>query len=80
MEKLNISYRMVQNNLGDQYRFIVFDIENFYPLISLKLFNEPLNFAKTLTDISETDVSIMMQACKTLFNDSKLWLKRHGVL
>ena len=41
--------------------------------------NEALNLAKTLTDISETDVSIMMQARKTLlFNDSKPWLKKFG--
>ena len=50
---------------------MIFDIENFYPSIPLELFNEALNFAKVLTDISETDVSIMMQAHKTLlFNDT----------
>ena len=70
-------YKTIPNK--DQYRFIIFDIENVYPSISLELFNETLNFAKTLTDISETDVSIMMQACKTLlFNDSKPWLKKFG--
>ena len=54
-------------------------VYNFYPSISLKLFNEALNFAKTLTDISEKNVSIIMQAHKTLlFNDSKPWLKRFG--
>ena len=57
----------------------MFDIENFYPSISLELFNDALNCAKTLTDISETDVSIMMQARKILlFNDSKPWLKKFG--
>ena len=41
--------------------------------------NEALNLAKTLTDMSETDVSVMMQARKTLlFNDSKPWLKKFG--
>ena len=70
-------YKTIPNK--DQYWFIIFDIENFYPSISLELFNEALNFAKTLTDISETDVSIMMQACNTLlFNDSKPWLKKFG--
>ena len=56
-------YKTIPNK--DQYRFI-FDIENFYPSISIELFNEALNFVKTLTDISETDVSIMMQVHKTL--------------
>ena len=38
-----------------------------------------MNFAKTLTDNSETDVSIMMQARKALlFNDSKPWLEKFG--
>ena len=32
-----------------------------------------------MTDIGDTDVSIMMQVHKTLlFNDSKSWLKRFG--
>ena len=70
-------YKTIPNK--DQYRFIMFDIENFYPSISLELFNEALNFAKTLTDVSETDVSIMMQARKTLlFNDRKTCLKKSG--
>ena len=57
-------YKTISNK--DQYRFIIFDIENFYPSISIELFNEALNFVKTLTDISETGVSIMMQVHKTL--------------
>ena len=57
-------YKTIPNK--NQYRFIIFNIENFYPSISLELFNEALNFAKALTDINETDVSIMMQARKTL--------------
>ena len=63
----------------DQYKFVIFDIESFYPSISLELFNEALNFTKTLTDINEEDVSIIMPTCKTLlFNDSKPWLKKFG--
>ena len=68
-------YKTIPNK--NQYRFVMFDIESFYPSISLELFNETLNFVKNLTDISETDVSIVMQARKTLlFNDSKPWLKK----
>ena len=70
-------YKTIPNK--DQYRYVIFDIENFYPLISLEFFHEALTSAKTLTDISETYVSIMMQARKTfLFNDSKPWLKKFG--
>ena len=51
-------YKAIPNK--DQYRSDVFDIESFYPSISLELFNEPLNFAKTLTDNSEKDAFIIM--------------------
>ena len=70
-------YKTIPNK--DQYRFVIFDIESFYPSILLKLFNDVLNFAKAITDISEKDVSIIMQARKTLlFNDSKPWLEKSG--
>ena len=70
-------YKAIPNK--DQYRFVIFDIESFYPSILLKLFNDVLNFAKAITDISEKDVSIIMQARKTLlFNDSKPWLEKSG--
>ena len=70
-------YKTIPNK--DQDRFVIFDIEIFYPSISLELFKEALNVAKTLTDISEKDVFIIMQTRKTLlFNDSKLWLKKFG--
>ena len=69
-------YKTILNK--DKYRFVIFDIESFYPSISLELFNEALNFAKTL-GISETEVSKMMPPRKTLlFNDSKPWLKKFG--
>ena len=42
--------------------FIVFDIERFYPPISLELFHEAINFVKTICDIPEKDISIIMQS------------------
>ena len=70
-------YKAIPNK--GQCRFAIFDIESFHPSISLDLLNQALNFAKTLTDISGKDESIIMEACKTLlFNDSKPWLKKFG--
>ena len=48
----------------------VFDIESFYHSISLKLPEDPINFAKTVCNISGRDTSINMQARRTLlFNN-----------
>lgn len=39
----------------NRYWFLIFDILNFYPKVSFTVFKQALNFAKTLTDISEKD-------------------------
>ena len=46
--------------------FFVFDIERFYPSISLDLFNKALKFAREIKPISDSDLKIMMQSRKTL--------------
>ena len=59
--------------------FIVFDIESFYPSISPKLFHEAINFVKTIRDIPDKDISIIMQSRRTLlFNNKEPWLKKSG--
>ena len=59
--------------------FFVFDIESFYPSISLKLLEDAINFAKTVCNISEQDTSIIMQARRTLlFNNGEPWVKKVG--
>ena len=70
---------LINGTKQSQIKISIFDIEGFCPAISLELFNEALNFAKTVINISEKDVSITMQVSKTLlFNDSKPWLKKFG--
>ena len=55
--------------------FIQFDIENFYPSISRKLFNEAISFAKLHCDINDDDLSIILQSRKTLlFFDNNPWV------
>ena len=47
--------------------------------ISLELFNKGLQFAKSLYKISDEEISIIMQARKTLlFNDNEPWVKKFG--
>ena len=59
--------------------FINFDVESFYPSISMKLFTESINFAKSIIDISDQDLSIIMQARKTLlFQQFEPWVKKTG--
>ena len=59
--------------------FIVFDIESFYPLISPELFHKAINFVKTIRDIPDKDISIIMQSRRTLlFNNKEPWLKKSG--
>ena len=54
--------------------FFVFDIEAFYPSISLKLLKYAINFTKTVCNILEQVTSIIMQAKRTLlFKNGENW-------
>ena len=46
--------------------FVNFDVENFYPWISMKLFTDSIKYAKNVIEISDKDIAIIMQARKTL--------------
>ena len=59
--------------------FIVFDIESFYPLISVDLFEIAIQFAKESIDISDYNLSLINQAQKTLlFHENTSWVKKEG--
>ena len=50
--------------------------ESFYPSISENLFQEAINFAKDMVNISDTELSVVKQARKTLlFHDDIPWVK-----
>ena len=53
-------------NNKKQSPFINFDAENFYTSISEKLLIDALNFAKSSINITEQDLSIIIQFRKTL--------------
>ena len=63
----------------DQHRFIVFDIESFYPSITEDFLNKALNFAKTKVDITNQEISNIMQSRNTfLFNKNQPTVKKSG--
>ena len=66
-------------NNKKQSSFVNFDVENFYPSISEKLLIDAINFAKSSANITEQDLSIIMQSRKTLlFQNSEPWVKKLG--
>ena len=59
--------------------FVNFDVENFYPSISIDLFTDAISCAKTITNINDDQLSIIMQSRKTLlFNNNEQWVKKAG--
>ena len=53
--------------------FIIFDIQDFYLSISLSLFNRAIKFGKEIYNLSNYEISIIMQSRKT-FRDGETWV------
>ena len=67
------------SNIPDKHKhkFIIFDIENFYPSINENLLENAIAFAKIYCDITERDINIIMHARKSLlFNNNEPWIKK----
>ena len=59
--------------------FIQFDIENFYPSITMELLYKSIQFAKEITSISDEDLNVIIQSRKTLlFHNQELCVKSEG--
>ena len=59
--------------------FIQFDEKKFYPTISLNLFYESIQRASTITEISDSDKTIIKHSRKTLlFHNNQPWEKNSG--
>ena len=57
--------------------FICFDVENVYPSISSNLFKETIEFPREFIHISDDDLSIILQARKTLLIEGTApWIKK----
>ena len=60
-----------------QCPFIQFDIASFYPSITQGLMNRAIKFAKTMVDIPDKALSIIMKSRKTLlFSEKVPWVKK----
>ena len=58
---------------------IQFDVENFYPSISLNLFNESIEYASKIAETSDSDKAFIKHSTKTLlFDNNQLWKKKSG--
>ena len=56
-----------------------FETKTMHHSISLELFHKAINFVKTICDIPEKDISIIMQSRRALlFNNKESWLKKSG--
>ena len=69
------------NNFENRERlsFMIFDIESFYPSISEDLFIKAIQFARQITEITDEDMNLIIQARKTLlFNKGIPWVKKEG--
>ena len=61
----------------DLYKFLMFDIKDFYPSIKEKLLWEAIRFAKRYISIASKDIDIIFHARKSLlyYNDEP-WVKK----
>jgi hypothetical protein len=59
--------------------FTQFDIVEYYPSISEDLLMKSINYAKSLTTVTDEDIHIIMHARKSiLFNNEEPWTKKNG--
>ncbi len=68
------------NSLQDKHmlKFIIFDIEEFYPSISEDLLKDSLAWAKQFTNIQDFEYDAIFHATRTLLydNEEKAWVKK----
>ena len=68
-------------NIGNKqkYKFILFDIKNFYPTITKDLLTKCLKFAEEIAQIFDDDKKIIYHEINSLlFNEGGTWMKIHG--
>ena len=64
-----------------KHKFIIFDIKDFYPSISMKLLNDAIKFAMQHTEISNEDICTIEHARKSLlFHSNQSWMKKESDL
>ena len=59
------------------FKFLVFDIESFYPSITLELLEEALEWAAQFTNVTDQQKKVVFQASKSfLFSRGAPWVKK----
>ena len=59
------------------YKFIMFDIKEFYPSILKELLTDALTFAETIVNLDDHDKKIIYHSLKSLlFNQEQTWMKK----
>ena len=62
-------------------KFLIFDIESFYPSISQQLFEDALNYVGRFTRVTNDEREIVMHARNSLlYHDGSYWSKKSGDL
>ena len=62
-----------------QMAFIIFDIETFYPTITLELLENALSWAKEYVDISDEAHKVILSSRKSfLVNEDEFWSKKQS--
>ena len=62
------------------YKFLQFDITDFYPFIKETLLHEATQFAKEHVAITRKDVEVIFHARKSvLYNDGEPWVNKEGI-
>ena len=61
------------------YKFLQFDIKDFYPSIKETLLSEAIQFAKEHVLITRKDVEVIFHARRSvLYNNGEPWVKKEG--
>ena len=64
-----------------KYKFIVFDIKDFYPSIKEALLIKAINFAEKLVNITNEFKVIIKHARKSLlYKNNEPWMKKYSLL
>ena len=56
----------------NKYKFMIFDIKDFYSSISRKLLDDSINFARQHVQIKREDFSIIQHARKSLLSNKEI--------
>ena len=69
-------FKTIENK--SEYTFTIFDIQEFYPSISEDLLQKAITFAKSFVQIESEDFEVIFHARKSLlYNNNKLWIRKH---